>query len=170
MNGNIQFPRPLVAVGECVAACRNRDRGRPPGPETEDRLSIWFGVPRERWKASRLSYHLNCATIERRPKEGEANFVLYTCDNKWCVNPAHLYLGSKSDNMRDMMARHPTVRENRRKARIGKTKAPRSTPVTPEERAKRSASMKRAWERAAPALRDALRKRWTDNNPRSKRA
>jgi hypothetical protein len=28
-------------------------------------------------------------------------FVLHTCDNGWCVNPHHLYAGTKSQNLRD---------------------------------------------------------------------
>ncbi len=32
-------------------------------------------------------------------------WVLHTCDNRRCVNPAHLYLGTRMDNVHDMMSR-----------------------------------------------------------------
>lgn len=31
--------------------------------------------------------------------------VLHTCDNRWCVNPDHLFLGTNRDNVNDKLAK-----------------------------------------------------------------
>jgi hypothetical protein len=71
------------------------------------------------WQASRNSKGYGCFSVDGIIKLAhrvsfelangdipEGLFVLHKCDNRLCVNPVHLFLGSHIDNMRDMIRKN----------------------------------------------------------------
>lgn len=75
-------------------------------PEPNSGCWIWTATVDEKgyggfdWtKAHRISWKLYVGKI---PKGAH---VLHKCDIRPCVNPAHLYLGNHTQNMRDKVAR-----------------------------------------------------------------
>lgn len=76
-----------------------------------------YGVIRYHGKnqrASRIMYELH-----NSPIGSSKIFVLHSCDNRKCINPSHLSLGTPADNMKDMVKRERSlVGEQNHKAHL----------------------------------------------------
>lgn len=73
-----------------------------------------YACLRNGWKAHRYVYNFLCGEIP------EGKYVLHKCDNRRCINPDHLFLGTQQDNVSDMV-------------RKGRHKAERPRLISPEQ-------------------------------------
>lgn len=51
------------------------------------------------WNVHRLSWTIYNGAIP------EGLYVCHSCDNRKCMNPGHLWVGTQGDNLRDMYAK-----------------------------------------------------------------
>lgn len=153
------FPRETKCFGDCIAVISRKTS------------KVQFGnkypklnYNKEQWLGHRLSYSLNNGIIPRKCQSSDrvwlSEMVLHRCNNKWCVNPIHLYLGSHKENKLDAeMAMTKEQKEARRiKISIANSK--------PEYRAKMS-NIKKGTKHSEEHKRkigEANKKRWMEKS------
>lgn len=96
---------PKVKVGapdECwewQAVLRHHRRPLPAGSVVKGQYGQFRVTSQYSTAAHRMAWQLANGPIP------DGKLVCHTCDNRKCCNPAHLFLGTLSDNMRDCSAK-----------------------------------------------------------------
>ena len=70
------------------------------------------GYTRMRFKGKSIGGHVFSWMIANKITEIQKTCILHRCDNRSCTNPAHLFSGTYSENMIDMVnkKRHPGIK------------------------------------------------------------
>jgi len=97
----MNFPWRTVRIGKCLGFLSPYD------DVCKKKLKL-VSYRGRKWVSSRLSYHLNVRPIPFKiGNTASRGLICHTCDNSWCIEPSHLYYGTRSTNAIDLYTRQP---------------------------------------------------------------
>lgn len=134
-------------------ATKHNIPGRPPTPISErfwlkvrkgdvDSCWVWTGgtnadgygrIRAEGCHALQQAHRVSWELHNGQPVP-DSLMVLHRCDNPPCVNPAHLFLGTNTDNMRDMAKKGRNKSANNTRLTEGQVRAIRQRHASGEQR------------------------------------
>lgn len=85
--------------------------------DVQDDTGCWLWKGARAGRVGEFNYKNEVGLAPRKVYENlvssipESLCALHHCDDPRCVNPDHLYLGTKKQNRKDFMNRHPRARE-----------------------------------------------------------
>jgi hypothetical protein len=90
-----------------------------------------YSIKGRKYQAHRLAFEETFGPIP------DGLQVLHHCDTRGCVNPSHLFLGTQSDNMRDMVAKGRCHLAKLNQTQVSELRALASTGVPAHELSQR---------------------------------
>lgn len=77
------------------------------GPRCENGYGMWSR--KLNGKRSTIRAHRFAWILRNKKEIPEKMLACHTCDNPWCVNPDHIFIGSHKDNSEDMIKKNRGV-------------------------------------------------------------
>lgn len=102
-HGSVDLPSRATPIQErfwkFVQRCRGTSCWPWTGSLSTNGYGQIYGIAGKPAIASRVSYEINVGAIP------DGTCVLHRCDNPRCVNPGHLFLGTRKENALDMVSK-----------------------------------------------------------------